>query len=536
MGQFLPPVAPGVAWLNDPEGSQPRANVTFASIGAWYRQMADAGFVDLSYYNVNEYGINVIVPPPQPPRSSSSSSTAAAPSAPLPTVDAAYIARLFARVAQGAAGAAAASAAPVTCATSWVNASACLDEAFPTAVLQRSWDERGRRVVSGAYVSWQNAVVVDPGEEGYHAFMLEQLARHIVFEDAFGGMIVDRSDWMDVSSLQRDDGATFVEEAASATASGVGASLKISYQRVIGDLRAVLDAGPAALAALRATLAPEHAAGLSSGMSGQGVMMMNVLGNARLDVFRPYDGIFAEGAAVNAVGLLGAMSPAILWTYDKSECCSSANWSDVYFQQHLVMGVMPMLPFPGNDHAIGFDAGAAALYARYGPMMAATAPKVWALFPHILALVNASGGSTYAKANAFVVPLGADALDSALLLPVMLGEAANGTAELNLTAIDRAWPAGGDARRSAHPLVRKRAAERAAAGEATAATAAAAATAEAAAATYEFEALWPGRGGAWAPLASWTQPSGVLSVPLEAGCALVRARRVAAPAAVRRAT
>ena len=114
-------------------------------------------------------------------------------------------------------------------------------------------------------------------------------------------------------------------------------------------------------------------------------------------------------------------------------------------------------------------------------MMAAVAPKVWALFPHIIALVNVSGTTTYAKANAFIVPLGAS--DAALLFPVMLGEAPTGTVELNLTAIDRAW-----AGKSTHPLVRKRAA--AAASE----SAGAGAGAPAAAASFIFEAIWPGQG------------------------------------------
>ena len=52
MGMFLPPVNPGDVWLNDPEGSQPRANVTFDIIGAWYRAMLAQGFTDLSYFNV----------------------------------------------------------------------------------------------------------------------------------------------------------------------------------------------------------------------------------------------------------------------------------------------------------------------------------------------------------------------------------------------------------------------------------------------------------------------------------------------------
>lgn len=49
MGMFLPPVAPGAVWLNDPQGTQARANVSFASIDAWYSEMAAAGFTDMSY-------------------------------------------------------------------------------------------------------------------------------------------------------------------------------------------------------------------------------------------------------------------------------------------------------------------------------------------------------------------------------------------------------------------------------------------------------------------------------------------------------
>ena len=75
---------------------------------------------------------------------------------------------------------------------------------------------------------------------------LEQLARHIIYEDAFAGIIIDRSDWMDLSSLSHDDGLTFVPEAVAVAGSGIAASLKVSYQRMTADLRAVLDAGPVA--------------------------------------------------------------------------------------------------------------------------------------------------------------------------------------------------------------------------------------------------------------------------------------------------
>ena len=62
MGMFLPPVAADEVWENDPEGTQPRANISYSLIGSWYREMASHGFLDLSYFNVNEYGINIQLP------------------------------------------------------------------------------------------------------------------------------------------------------------------------------------------------------------------------------------------------------------------------------------------------------------------------------------------------------------------------------------------------------------------------------------------------------------------------------------------
>jgi hypothetical protein len=506
MGMFLPPVAPGTEWLNDAEGTQPRANVSFAIIGAWYRKMADAGFTDYSYANVNEYGINVVLPPSPPPLQAQPP-----PFSRLPVVDADYISGLFSRVAlvPGPTG----QRQQLTCEDTWQNASDCLAEAFPDAVITKSWNEIAGKVGIGAYESWQGSIVVDPGTEGYHSFMLEQLARHIVYEDAFVGYIVDRSDWMDLTSLSRDDGVTFIPEAIAKTGSGIGASLKVSYQRMINDLRAVLDAGPAAQAALKKTL---PAAGKAFGtMQGAGMMMMNLVGNARQDQFKPYDGIFSEGSLVSGAGLLGAMSPAILWTYNRQECCRSANWSDFYFQRHLHMGVMPMLPFPGNDHAIPFDAASAAVYVRYGAMMAAVAPAVWALSPHMVSLAGGIN-ETDVKFNAFIAPLGADAQDVALLVPLMLSSVANETVALNLTRVSRVWPSGGLCE-SAHPFVRSRARSR---------NCSLGSPVIRSGDTFVLEALWPGSGDEWVALNSFDSDSFIVNVTLQSGAALVRARHL----------
>jgi hypothetical protein len=176
------------------------------------------------------------------------------------------------------------------------------------------------------------------------------------------------------------------------------------------------------------------------------------------------------------------------------------------------MNVMPMLPFPGNDHAIPFDAAAAAHYVRYGAMMAAVAPSVWALQPHIVGTVNATD-TVYAKVNAMVAPL-AGAADVALLVPVMLGAQPGGAVAVNLTRIDRVWPAAGP-RASAHPLVRARAAAR---GDGAVGGGAA---------SYEVDALFPGAGDVWAPIGTFDADSFVVNVTLQSGAALVRARRVA---------
>jgi hypothetical protein len=109
---------------------------------------------------------------------------------------------------------------------------------------------------------------------------------------------------------------------------GTAASLKLSYLAMTADLRAALSVS---------TAMRQKAAAISTSPApaGSGIMMMNTVGNARLDQLRWYDGTFSEGSAVNGVGILGAASPAILWTYNEGECCSSPEQAALFFQVHL---------------------------------------------------------------------------------------------------------------------------------------------------------------------------------------------------------
>ena len=112
----------------------------------------------------------------------------------------------------------------------------------------------------------------------------------------------------------------------------------------------------------------------------------------------PFDGTYSEGSHVNAVGLLGLASPSILWVYG-TEVGKDDATADTFFQTHLRMGVFPMAPFPGNDHAITPSAFADGQYLRYGSMLKAMRGADWILDANPIRV-----SPSHAQVNAFVVP------------------------------------------------------------------------------------------------------------------------------------
>lgn len=156
-----------------------------------------------------------------------------------------------------------------------------------------------------------------------------------------------------------------------------------SYLDTIGALRATMRArGPAA-------------------RINETVMLQNSLGFAQLSLFRDFDGIFAEGGIVNTIGLLGARSTAICWTYNSRECCASDLTADAYFQRRLYMKVFPMAPFPQADHCIGPDPKAEALYRMYGPLFQALVGAKWLLKSHAVNITADGNRSELAGPRVF---------------------------------------------------------------------------------------------------------------------------------------
>ena len=371
-GQFLPPVQPGDVWLNDGEGTQPRANVSFKIIDDFYSKIQGQGFATLSYFNVFEYGENICgeYPGMAPPCARSG----------VPTL--------------GNAKHPVAHQPPPSSTEPWANSTWFLLQNFPKSLVT-SFDTGGHSGYRssapgkrGQLTTWQGGVVVDPADPKLKAHFLAQLARKYEQIPSFQGLVVDRSDWNSLYNFDFDDGASFIDNRTAHLS-------QYSYLETIGAMRRMMAEKQGAM---------KH---------NETVMLQNAMGFAQLSLMRDFDGTFSEGGIVNSAGLLGARSTSILWTYNSAECCSSPEAADAYFQRRLYMKVFPMAPFPQADHCIASDPKAEALYISYGGMFTALRGAKYLLKAHA---VSVSGGP--AVANAYELP---HAPGAASLWAVMLG-------------------------------------------------------------------------------------------------------------------
>ena len=166
MGQFLPPMPNSTAtWANDKEGTQKPTQVSYALVNEYYRRTQAAGFNTLSYWNVFEYGQNIV----------HGSGPGTVPAA----IDERH----------------------------WLNASQYLEDNFRPALVTNFACAHGGPCRSSNFEprlnqsmgSWQGSVVVDPTPGlGYYASLMSQLRRKLSRLGSFQGLVVDRSDWNQV--------------------------------------------------------------------------------------------------------------------------------------------------------------------------------------------------------------------------------------------------------------------------------------------------------------------------------------------------
>jgi hypothetical protein len=312
MGMFLPPVADATEWPRFGGGK-----TTIRAMREYSRSMRAMGFQVLNYFNVTEFGTRIQFPPP--PRKA------------------------------------------VSDADLWRDPNDFLYHAIPGGMLPTG---EGK-----PYMTWENAVAMDPGDPVYQRFLLDQARRHIQSLPASAGICIDRTDWLHIYNPRADDGVSWVNGKPAR-------SLVVSWHDTLGKLGPIM-----------------HAA--------DKVIFANPL-YRRVDLFRQLDGVYDEmgvaGHSLNLCAFLGLRKPVMVWTGGVGDLQAGP---DALFQRCLHMGVFPTAPLPANDHTINPDAWAEKYYLDYGLMMQALRGRTWVLTEHPIEVV---GGT--AKANIFAVPGG----------------------------------------------------------------------------------------------------------------------------------
>lgn len=216
---------------------------------------------------------------------------------------------------------------------------------------------------------------MDPQAPAWRRFLLAQLKAKVEhFGDDFRGLVIDEP-----TAVVGYNAAGGDTDGNRSWCGDPCASQLLTWIATARELRGFLDEEPIAR-----------------------VMLTNQIGVLRADIMASCDGIFTEaldsrshGAYMNALGLVGVSMPVILWT----ERNFIGN-HDLFFQRHLLMGIFPMAPAPGNDHSVQPTPTLVNAYLEYGPLFKLMIGAEWALAVSNPVIVKTEFES--ARANAFV--------------------------------------------------------------------------------------------------------------------------------------
>ena len=241
----------------------------------------------------------------------------------------------------------------------WKDCSNYLFKKFPNALLTIADKVNitdaldSKTLHGGPYYSWKDAVAMDCGDPAYQRFLLNQAQRHIKEIPNSFGICIDRLDWLRFFNEQADDGITWFDNKPAR-------SLVNSWKGLMEKLGPLMH------------------------NSGKYILVNNHY--KRIDLLKHADGILDEfthaTSPLNLTAFLTLNKPALGWTPGK-EVIEEAG-SDNFFQKYLYLGVFPMCPFPGNDHALQPDSMVDKLYLDYGPLMNQLKEKKWVLKPGII--------------------------------------------------------------------------------------------------------------------------------------------------------
>lgn len=190
MGVFLPPVDGKVKWNRFAGGGSGvytakdegrYGETSISGMNEYSKAMRSHGFHVLNYFNVTEFGGNIVYPPP---------------------------ARTTA-----------------TDAEMWRDANDFLHGAFEGAVLKTPlpiW-------------TWGKAVIMDCGEPAYRSFLIDQAKRHVAELPDSSGICIDRMDWLTRYNPNADDGVTWID--------GINRHLRRSWMSLMEEMGRVFHDG-----------------------------------------------------------------------------------------------------------------------------------------------------------------------------------------------------------------------------------------------------------------------------------------------------
>jgi len=230
------------------------------------------------------------------------------------------------------------------------------------------WDERP------IYSNWENSVAMDPGDETYQKFFLDQAQRHIDKIPATSGICIDRLDWLSFYNGKADDKVSLYNGKKVR-------SLVMSWYSAMDKLGPLM-----------------HKANK--------VIFCNPL-YKRIDLFKHIDGFYDEygnyPASLSLSAQLALNKPLMSWTTGKTDFLPNP---DSYFQHHLYLGAFLTAPFPGNDHTILPDEDTEKLYLEYGFLLNMLRDKEWVLEPNIIKVNDQNAlANIFKTGEGYVVPV-----------------------------------------------------------------------------------------------------------------------------------
>lgn len=261
----------------------------------------------------------------------------------------------------------------------WKDANNYLYTKFPAAFIKVDKrvnitnDLDNRTVYGGPYFSWKSSVAMDCGEKNYRAFLLEQAKQHIRKIPNSYGICIDRLDWLRFFNQETDDSISWFDNRSTR-------SLVSSWKSLIQEL------GPMMHQAGKVIFVNNH--------------------YKRIDLLQHADGILDEftnaTTPLNTTAFLTLHKPALGWTPNKEIIFKEGG--DYFMQKYLYLGVFPMCPFPGNDHALQPDPVIDQLYLDYGLMMNQLNEKQWVLQPGVIE-AEAAKANIFKTKNGYAIPV-----------------------------------------------------------------------------------------------------------------------------------